>query len=408
MSSLLSGKNGDSLMPTKEEQEEFERTLLSEVSKDVKDVDVEASLEQLSKESMDHLTHSSQNLFGDSDNEDNHSGLPSDVGDDVLNSDGADGLPSDLQGAANRLLADTMRQNSMEALGNSLHQTVDLASTVPSNTLAATTMSQSPQSVTLQALAHSLSYQEHNGQFATAATPGATQGHNPMSAGGQILPNHGTNGMPSPNQANPTNGMVPMNASAMLNQLRRQYSNDQALSPHGGALSPHTHPMMSPHGGAQFTNPLLPTQPIASNNPLLSAALTAPQHSPQQQQTMSQGTLPSFSQTWSPFAQQHLQNHHNMMGNHTNGPSMNLMGFPQSTFPQKVGFNAGPTEPPNLAKMFNQTAVAPGTPSPPTHGIQGSFLAQPQTPSPGHPAFTTASSVVPVPKASPAQTGSSS
>ncbi|XP_072043300.1 LOW QUALITY PROTEIN: INO80 complex subunit D-like [Amphiura filiformis] len=390
----LFGKNGDSFMSTKEEQEEFERTLLSEVSKDVKDVDVEASLEQISKETMEHLT-SSQNLFGDSDNEDNGSGLPSDVGDYVPNMDGADGLPSDLQGAANRLLADTMRQNSIDALSNSLHPTVDLASTVPSNTLAATAIAIGH----LYALAQSLSTQDYNGGH--FAAHGATI-HNPMTAG-QVAPNHGTNGMQMspghPQQANPTNGMVPMNASAMLNQLRRQYSNDQALSPHGGALSPHTHPMM-----AQFSNPLLPTQPIASNNPLLSAALTAPQTT---QQPMA--PLPSFSQTWSAFPP-HLPNHHNMMGNQSNGPSMNLMGFHSGTFPQKVNFNTGPTEA-NLAKnplLFNQTAVAPATPSPPTHGIQGAFLAQPQTPSPGHPVFTTASTVVPVAKASPAQTGSSS
>ena len=90
-------------LPTKEEQEELERAIL-EVSKTV--TSVQESLDQLSKQSIDHHLSTDNAMFDDHDN----SG-------DSADQDGMDGLPRDLHSAANRLLQDTIRQSSVDVMG---------------------------------------------------------------------------------------------------------------------------------------------------------------------------------------------------------------------------------------------------------------------------------------------------
>ena len=151
----LADKNGDGdympiPMPTREEQEALERAFL-EVSNSVQE-----SLDQLSKQSMDQHLSTNSSMF----DEQNNSG---DSGDQ----DGADGLPRDLQSAANRLLQDTMRQNTVDAMTGSLHHSANLANSVSTSNLSVTQAS-GPLHV-MTSVAGQTAFHDNGGHFNAVA-----------------------------------------------------------------------------------------------------------------------------------------------------------------------------------------------------------------------------------------------
>ncbi|XP_022088477.1 INO80 complex subunit D-like [Acanthaster planci] len=341
------GKNGDGdympiPMPTKEEQEELERAIL-EVSNTVNSV--QESLDQLSKHSMDRHLPTSNAMFDDQDN-----------GGDSGDQDGMDGLPQDLQSAANRLLQDTMRQNSVDAMGASMHHPVDLANSVSTSNMVVT-QAAGPLHV-MTNMSGQAGFHDSGGHFGGVGDLiGQNQNALPV---GQL---HGQQLEPlrMPNPVLMGNGIVQMN-SAMLN-LQRQIANSPQ-SPHGNPMSPHH--VLTPHG-AQISSAML-------QQPRTLAGQPSPMHSPAISLTSSnnqQMSLPSFRQTWSvaPSPTAHLLGNSSLLGvmnqhspdstpshtpSHTPNHAPTL--YPQMNFTQKLSFPTIATDlalPKTLGTAFN-------------------------------------------------------
>ncbi|XP_038058198.1 INO80 complex subunit D-B-like isoform X2 [Patiria miniata] len=329
------GKNGDSdympiPMPTREEQEELERAIL-EVSKTVSSV--QESLDQLSKHSMDQHLPTSNAMFDDQDNS-------GDSGDQ----DGMDGLPRDLQSAANRLLQDTMRQNSVEAMGASMHHPGDLANSVSTSNMSVTQAS-GPLHV-MTSMSGQPAFHDTGGHFSGV---GGLMGPNQNALPVAQLHSQQLEPLRMPNSVLMGNGMVQMN-SAMLN-LQRQMANSPQ-SPHGNPMSPHH--VLTPHS-AQISSAML-------QQPRTLAGQPSPMHSPAISMASSnnqQMTLPSFRQTWSvaPSPTAHMLSNSNLLGvmnqhspdstpSHTpnHAPNHAPILYPQMNFPQKFGFPPGASD----------------------------------------------------------------
>ena len=326
------------LMPTREEQEELERAFL-EASKTVSSV--QESLDQLSKQSMDQHLPTNNSMFDDQDNS-------GDSGDQ----DGADGLPRDLQSAANRLLQDTMRQNSVDAMGGSLHHPSDLANSVSSNNLSVTQAS-GPIHV-MTNMAGQAAYHDNGGPFSGVG------GH--MGQGQNALSVHQLHGqsleplrMPGPVLLG--NGMIQMN-SAMLNLQRHMVNSPQ--SPHGNPMSPHH--VLTPHS-PQISNVML-------QQPRTLPGQHSPMHSPAISMTSANSqhmALPSFRQTWSvapsPTTALILNNSNllSMMNQHSPEPGHPSSLYPPMSYPQKLAFPLGAADPAvakTLGLAFNSNNAA--------------------------------------------------
>ncbi|XP_033624508.1 INO80 complex subunit D-like [Asterias rubens] len=327
-------KNGDGdympiPMPTREEQEALERAFL-EVSNSVQE-----SLDQLSKQSMDQHLSTNSSMF----DEQNNSG---DSGDQ----DGADGLPRDLQSAANRLLQDTMRQNTVDAMTGSLHHSANLANSVSTSNLSVTQAS-GPLHV-MTSVAGQTAFHDNGGHFNAVA---GLMGQNAL----PVPQLHGQS-LESLRMQTPVlmgNGMVQMN-SAMLN-LQRHMANSPQQSPHSNQMSPHH--VLAQHS-PQISSAMLQQPRTISGQP-------SPMHSPVITLTSANSqhmALPSFRQTWSvaPSPTALILNNSNLLSmmnqnspdstpSHT--PVHTPALYPPMTFPQKLGFPLG-TNDPVLAKTL--------------------------------------------------------
>ena len=333
---LFAGKNGE-FLPTKEEAEALERALFQ----------TDAGLGQFASDLLD-------------DGEcENGGSLPGDVPEAAISQDSSDGLPSDLQSAANRLIADTIRQNSNDGSHhNAIQPSSNLTNSVPLSNLTAT--QPGPTFTLPTAPAGHPAYTNSVAQFNGNMLP-QTQALLTQTGMGTVTTAVEQNHHDSLRHT-VLNGL--MNGSQPRAMLPQFPVSQPMSSPHAQQVP---HPMMSP----QSPQVISTTLPQASPSVTPSPAATA--------QSSQQTALPSFRQTWS-----NLPNMHSTLlrGSPANMPAVNGLnsngGSPyaiqitsQSGTPQKLpSFNtvvAGIS--PNHIQQQQQTqqgGFAPGLPSPQT------------------------------------------
>ncbi|XP_041460389.1 INO80 complex subunit D-like isoform X2 [Lytechinus variegatus] len=341
LNDIFEGRNGD-FLPTREEAEALERAFF-QASED----DAKLSLDQ---------------LFNDG--EENSNSLPGDVSEANINQDSSDGLPSDLQSAANRLIADTMRQNSNDGSNHNAIKppSSNLTNPVPLSNMPAA--APSGQAFTLPSTLSGMgvftnSVAQFNGPVIPQTQSMLTQ--NALSTAATTEDNHQDslrhtvlNGVISGNRA-----MVP---SFPISQ--------PIMSPHGGQQVPH--PMMSPQSPQIITTTLPQASPNASSG--MSPSASAPTPS----QAAHQAALPSFRQTWStvPNIQNALRRTNTNSVPTVNGINSNG-GLPYGVHTsQPIGTQKLPSFNSVVAGITQNhipqqpSGFAPGLPSPqPTSGI---------------------------------------